>query len=126
VAAGTAVLLVEVYRVFFAEPDDPAAPAARRSGGRVCAVGDKRCVAALARKWATTLASTGRTDDSTKILGAAAALDRGDCEAALKAGQDVKAHAADPMADDLAFTQELVSVCVLDDYAADSSTGERK
>lgn len=124
VAVACCVALLEFYRTFLAEPEQ-ARPVHQKplTTDRTCAQGDKACVAKLARKYAASLADAGRGDASKQILAAADALERGDCESAVKASQEVKTRSPDPNAmDDFEFTKEVVIACVLDDYA-DAETG---
>jgi hypothetical protein len=74
---------------------------------------DKRCVARLARAFADKTRAAGRADDAQKLLGAAEALERGDCDSAIETRNAMnRSVAPDLVDDDLTFTMELMKVCL--------------
>lgn len=113
------VLGLELYRNRLRSPEVPPMeiPLAPATEIRQCSPGDKKCVADMARTFAGNLERAGEAEGAAKLRESADALERGDCDAALKASYDVKVTTNDPkLIEGLAFFGEIVQICILDDY----------
>lgn len=77
---------------------------------------DLGCVASLARAYAASLVDAGRAGDAEAVSEVAAALERGDCAAALEkndALREEEAGAPELLLQNVVLTTELARVCLL-------------